>query len=270
MLHFVEKIDLLMKNKVVSWHEHVKFKPGTKEFDEGKCDKLVEWAKKVYMDCIVCSLPIAGGMPGPDDVRLCNDTVALAMKRYPKMIKGMAFINPGYTKEALYEIDRCIKDIGMLGIKVYNQYFVSDPITRPIIEKCIDLDIPILYHSGKLTVAPESQPFLSNGEHFAKVAKQYPEAVIIHGHIGGGGDWLWSLKAMADCPNIFTDISGTVHDAEIMETTYKMLGADRMLFATDESFGSSIGKFLGADIPDQDKIKILNNPRFKKYFERGI
>lgn len=268
-MNTIEKMDLFKNNKVVNWHEHVGFKPGTQELNVELCDRLVENAGRTYMDYLVCSLPVMGGMPEPDEVKLCNDTVALAMKRHSGIIKGMAFINPGYTREALYEIDRCVKGIGMLGIKLYNQYFASDPIVRPIIEKCIDLDIPMLYHAGKLMVGPESQPFLSNGEHFAKVAKQYPEAVIIHGHIGGGGDWLWSLKAMADYPNIFTDVSGSVHDEGIIETTYKMMGAGRMLFATDGGFPSSIAKVINADIPERDKIKILNNPRFEKYLERG-
>lgn len=268
--NFQNKMDLLKNNKVVNWHEHVWFKPGTKELNVEGCDQLVQYASEVGMDYLVCSLPISGGMPGPEDIRLCNDTVATAMKRHPKVIKGMAFINPGYTREMLDEIDRCINELGMIGIKLYNHYFASDPIVRPIIEKCIDLDIPMLWHAGKLTVNPESQPFLSNGEHFAKVAEAYPEAVILHGHIGGGGDWHWSLKAMADYPNIFTDISGSVHDAGIIETTYKMMGADRMLFATDGSFATGIGKILGADIPEEDKIKILNNPRFEKYLERGM
>jgi predicted TIM-barrel fold metal-dependent hydrolase len=209
-------------------------------------------------------------MPGPEDVRLCNDTVAAAMKRHPRVIKGMAYINPGYTREALDEIERCINELGMIGVKLYNQYFASDPIVRPVIEKCIDLDIPILWHAGKLTVNPESQPFLSNGEHFAKVAQAYPEAVIIHGHIGGGGDWQWTLKAMADYPNIYADISGSVHDAGIIETACKMMGADRLLFATDGFLASGIGKILGAGIPQEDKIKILNNPRFERYLERGM
>ncbi|NSW89406.1 MAG: amidohydrolase [Firmicutes bacterium] len=270
MTQFKEKMGLFKNNRVVNWHEHVWFKPGTRELNEEGCDRLVEMAYLTYMDCLVCSLPIPGGTPGPDDIKQCNDTVAIAMKRHPKMIRGMAFINPGYTREALDEIDRCVNELGMIGIKLYNHYFVSDPVVRPIIEKCIDLDIPILHHAGKLTVNPESQPFLSNGVHFAKIAEEYPEAVIIHGHIGGGGDWQWSLKGMANCPNIFTDISGSVYDAGIIEKTVQAMGADRILFATDGSFASSIGKLLGADISEEDKIIILNNPRFEKYLERGM
>lgn len=265
-----EKMYLLKNNKVVNWHEHVWLKQGTKELNENGCHKLVHDAKLTYIDCLVCSTPISGGSPNPEETKICNDAVAKAMKLYPEIIKGMAFINPGYTKEALYEIDRCVKGLGMIGIKLYNHYFASDPVIYPIIEKCIELDMPVLFHAGKLMSRPESQPYLSNGEHFAILARKYPEAVIIHGHIGGGGDWLWSLKAMADSPNVFTDISGSVHDSGIIESTYEMMGADRMLFGTDMSFPSSIGKILGSDIPDQEKIKILNNPKFEKYLERGI
>lgn len=270
MKQFEEKMNLFKNNKVVNWHEHVWFKLGTRELDEEACDRLVETARMTYMDCLVCSLPISGGIPGPDDIRQCNDTVAIAMNRHPGMIKGMAFINPGYMRESLDEIDRCINELGMIGIKLYNHYFVSDPAVRPVIEKCIELDIPILHHAGKLTVGPESQPFLSNGVHFAMAAKEYPEAIFIHGHIGGGGDWYWSLKAMADCPNVFTDISGSVYDTGIIEKTVQMMGADRMLFATDGSYAPGIGKLLGAKIPDEDKIKIMNNPRFARYLERGM
>ena len=92
MKQFEEKMKLFKNNKVVNWHEHVWFKPGTRELNEGDCDKLVETAKLAYTDCLVCSLPISGGIPGPDDIKQCNDTVAIAMKNIG-MIKGMAFIN---------------------------------------------------------------------------------------------------------------------------------------------------------------------------------
>ena len=270
MKEFDKKMMIFKDNKVVNWHEHVYFKPDTRNLDEKACDDLVELARLTYMDCIVCSLPLPGGIPKPDVVKECNNTVAAAMKRHPGIIRGMAFINPGYTKEALDEIDRCINELGMIGIKLYNHYFISDPVVRPIIEKSIKLDIPILQHAGKLTVNPESQPFLSNGIHFSAAAKEYPEAVLVYGHIGGGGDWCWSLKAMADCPNVFTDISGSVHDMGLMEKTAELMGKDRMLFGTDGSFAPSIGKLLGAGIPDEDKIKILNNPKFERYLERGM
>ena len=269
MYNTQERMKLFENNTVINWHEHVW--PDSKgQLDEKLCDELVENAKMTYMDKLLCSVPVLRGNPTPDRVKACNNILAKAMKKYPGFIKGMAFVNPGYVKESIYEIDRCINELGMVGIKLYNQYFISDPVVRGIIEKCIDLDIPILEHAGKVMFEPQSQPFISDGTHFAKIAPEYPEAVFIEAHIGGGGDWHWSLKAISDCPNVYTDISGSVHDDTIIEETVRLMGADRILFGTDGSISAGIGKLLAADISEKDKITILNNTKFTKYLERGL
>lgn len=269
MINIEEKMKLFENNKVVNWHEHV-WPDSTGELNLKLCDMLVEAAHKTHTDKLVCSLPIAGGNPSPEEVSRCNDMLYKAMKRHPGIIKGFAFINPGYVREAVDEIERCVNELGMIGIKLYNQYFISDPILHSVIEKCIELDIPILEHAGKLNYRPEEQPFLSDGTHFAKVSRKYPEATIIQAHIGGGGDWQWSLKAIADCPNIYTDTSGSVCDERLIEETVRYLGADRILFGTDGSYSPGVGKILGAKISEHDKVTILSNPRFEKYLERGF
>ncbi|MDD4680106.1 MAG: amidohydrolase family protein [Clostridia bacterium] len=263
-----EKMKLFKDNKVVNWHEHV-WDDDDGKFDAQQSDLLVQSARRAYMDVLVCSLPVSGGSPDPDVIRRKNNIIAEAVDRHPNIIKGMAFVNPGYSREAVAEIERCVNELGMIGIKLYNQYFISDPVLHPVIEKCIELDIPILEHAGKQMSLPVDQPFISDGTHFAKVAEKYPEAVIIMAHIGGGGDWQWSLKAIADCPNIYTDISGSVYDEGIIEQTVSYLGAERVLFGTDGSFSQGIGKILAANISEKDKIEILNNTRFSRYLERG-
>jgi predicted TIM-barrel fold metal-dependent hydrolase len=263
-----EKMKLFKENKVVNWHEHI-WDDGSGKLNEELCDCFVEAARKAYMDVVVCSLPVSGGEPDPDTIKRKNDVIAQAMDRHPGFIKGLAFVNPGYSREAVAEIERCVNELGMIGIKLYNQYFISDPVLHPVIEKCIELDIPILEHAGKLRSLPNVQPFLSDGTHFAKAAEKYPDAVIIMAHIGGGGDWQWQLKAIADYPNIYTDISGSVYDEGIIEQTVHYLGAERVLFGTDGSFSQGIGKLLAANIPEKDKIEILNNTKFARYLERG-
>ena len=41
----------------------------------------------------------------------------------------MCFVNHGYAAFSMREIERCI-ELGFVGIRLYNQYFISDPVLR--------------------------------------------------------------------------------------------------------------------------------------------
>ncbi|MBN2853393.1 MAG: amidohydrolase family protein [Clostridia bacterium] len=261
-------MDLFKNNTVINWHDHV-WPDENNKLDEKRLYLMMKSFHDTYMDLIVCSNPVLRGNPTPEEFIHCNNLQYEAITKYPKEMKGMVFVNPGYMKESLNEIDRCVNELGFIGVKLYNQYHISSPVVRDIIEKCIRMDIPILEHAAKLNHGAALQPYTSNGLHFAKVAEQYPEGVFIHAHIGGGGDWQWTLKAIEDFSNIFIDISGSVCDEDIIEQSVSHLGAKRILFGTDMSFSASIGKMLGADIKETEKIEILNNKAFEKYIMRG-
>ena len=53
------------------------------------------------------------------------------------------------------------------------------------------------------------------------------------------------LKAIADYPNIFL-MSGSIYDEDIIETVRKTV--ERVMFGTDGSFSSSMGKLLGCKL----------------------
>jgi hypothetical protein len=168
-------------------------------------------------------------------------------------------VNPGYFKETQDEISRCIVDGGMIGVKLYHQYRMSEPVQFPLIERCIELGVPILMHAGYST-APElreSQPRLSAGEDFEMAARRYPEAMLICGHIGGGGDWEHQIKALRSAPTVYLDTSGSVIDSGLIERCARDLGAERLLFACDLSVERGLGKILGADITARQRAMIF-------------
>ncbi len=263
-MNYSKKLELFYNNKVVDWHEHV-WADSKDNLNEADMDLLVENSYKTGIDILVVSLPVTYGISDPTRFRHCNNLVIQAMRKYPKEIRGMCYVNPGYTKESCEEIERCVKQYGMVGVKLYNQYFISDPIVYPVIEKCIELDIPILEHAGKVTSLPVTEPYISDGTHFAQVAARYPEAHFVYAHITGGGDYHWSLKAMSESPNVSLDISGSIYDEGVIEESVRKMGVERVMFGTDGSFSSSIGKLLGAKISDKDKIAILNNKKMERY-----
>ena len=270
MTKIEEQMHLFYDNTVVNWHEHVRMTPDG-NLDIRHAEELIAVAEKTSMNTLLCSRPVTWErFCSPELMIKVNDAVIQATKRYPDKIKGMCFINPGFTKEALHEIDRCVNDYGMIGIKLYHQYFINDPVQFQIIEKCIKLDIPILMHAGKTCRTPDpSQPHLSEGMHFADVAMRYPEANLIMAHVSGGGDWHWQLKAIAPYKNIATDMSGSVYDNDLIAEAVRHLGAERILFGTDGSVGMCIGKILGSSISVEDKKTILEGTKYLKFLEKG-
>ena len=264
---------LLQQNPVISWHEHV---PGENEgfekLDTVFADNQLKVMDTLGIDKIVVSLPVAADRNCPPEKFIAaNDIVYEAIQRYPGRVYGQAFVNPGYIKETIAELERCVKKLGFVGVKLYHQYFMDDPAMFPLIEKCIELDIPILMHCAHI-MDPETrkrQPRCSGGDHMANIARRYPEATFLMGHIGGGGDWQWEIKAIADCPNVYADIGGSIYDRPLIEESIRYLGADRLLFASDGIWSSAISKVLGADISDEDKKTILSGRAFNRFIEKA-
>ena len=52
-------------------------------------------------------------------------------------------------------------------------------------------------------------------------------------HIGGGGDWLHSLHASADVPNVYVDLSGSGVDGGMLEACIESVGVSRLLWGSD-------------------------------------
>jgi len=263
-IHFEESMRLFRENPVINWHEHVwESAPGV--LNESTLQNLLYAGEHTFTDTFLISAPVTSDQfCPPERFRAANDVVLGAVKRYPNQLRGMCFINPGFTKEALAEIERCRAN-GFVGVKMYHQYRMDDPVQFPIIEKCIELNMPILMHAGKLNFEPESQPRISHGEYFAHVAQRYPEANLIMAHITGGGDWHWQLKAMEKYPNVVLDISGSVIDSPVIEECVARIGAERMLYGTDGSTSAGVGKILAAQISDEDKKTILAGTKYRRF-----
>ena len=237
-------------------HNHVKGNNG--KLDREDAEQMLEAADRLAIDRLCVSVPLTSESPTPQEFRQANDAVLEAMSFSDRFL-GFCFVNPGYAREALAEVDRCVVDNGMVGVKLYHQYKICDPALRPLMERSAALGIPVLMHAGKSTDAdsiPE-QPRLSHAGHFAEAAKMFPETTLIQGHIGGGGDWEWNLRVLEERPNTYIDTSGSVVDAGIVTKTVAALGVQRVLFATDSSYEEGVGKILDAGLAPQDEAKLF-------------
>jgi predicted TIM-barrel fold metal-dependent hydrolase len=81
-----------------------------------------------------------------------NDEVARLMKKFPDVfIGGWAMIDPWKGNAAIKELERCIKKLGLMGLKfqqALQAFFPNDRRFYPLYEKCVELKIPVSFHTG--------------------------------------------------------------------------------------------------------------------------
>lgn len=246
--------------KKIDAHMHVS--GGRHRFPGCEPESVIDAADRLEINQLACSIPITGGRwATPDEVRECNDALIGAMRRYPKRVLGYCYLNPGYAREAVEELNRCVLREGMIGVKLYNQYKINDPVVFPIIERSIELGVPILSHAGRLIRPTDlaAQPLTSHAADFVDVGRRYPDAMIIHGHIAGGGDWQWTLKVLRDAPrSIYLDTSGSVMDAGLLERCARDFGVERLLFATDMTMEGGVARVRDADLSEAQRQRIFH------------
>ncbi|MDA0747882.1 MAG: amidohydrolase family protein, partial [bacterium] len=126
------------------------------------------------------------------------------------------------------------------------------------VERAIELGVPILHHGGRQTpvLGKSWQQNRSDSEDFVRLARMYPEAMIIEGH-PIVGDWEWALKVLREVPNVYIDTSGSLNDEGFVEMAVRELGVERVLFATDVAMEAGVGKVLGARITERQREKVF-------------
>ncbi len=241
---------------VISCHEHLKYRGSNSDWEED--DRLlIDAADKLGIDQVFCSILTPRRPATLEGFRQCNIWMADAMKRYPDRVLGYCYVNVGHFREALDEVRRCIEDRGFHGIKLYNEYECHEPVYNPVVELAIELGVPILQHAGHPHYFDERQPRKSDSGMLATLGERYPEATLICGHIAGGGDWEWAIKAARRAPNVYLDTSGSVIDEGMIEMAVRTVGAERMLFGCDMSMTAGVGKMRGATLTDRARRLIM-------------
>ena len=81
---------------------------------------------------------------------------------------------------------------------------------------------------------------------------------MIHAHIGGGGDWERTIRAMRYAsPNVYCDVSGSNLDDGQVELAVAELGPERVLYGSDGTMSGCVGKVIDATITDEERELIF-------------
>jgi predicted TIM-barrel fold metal-dependent hydrolase len=194
--------------------------------------------------------------PSPEDVRRQNDQVLEAVEHSRGRAFGFVYLNPKHTEESLAELDRCVRDGPMVGVKLWVAVRCHEKCLDPIVRRATELKAPVLQHTWyKIT---GNLPGESTAADLAALAARHPATSFIAAHTGG--DWDRGIRAIRCATNVTAEICGGDPTAGMVEMAVRELGAERVMYGSDfagRSFASQLAKVYGADVPEEAKRLIL-------------
>lgn len=166
---------------------------------------------------------------------ISNDEVASFAAEAPDRLIGVGSVDISRPMAAVLEIRRCVEELGFKAIRVLPWLAERAPTDRlfyPVYAACCDLGVPFctqIGHTGPLMPSEVGRPL-----YLDQVALDFPELVIVAGHIG----YPWTEEAVAVATkheNVFIDTSAYVparYPPELIRFL-KTNGARKVLFGTN-------------------------------------
>jgi predicted TIM-barrel fold metal-dependent hydrolase len=194
------------------------------------------------MDEAGVDVAVAAGIGWNDleTARQANEYIMEAVARYPRRLVGFCGLNPTWGEAALREMERCarggLRGIGELRPDTQGFRLDDQPAIAPFMEAARRLGLVTLIH------ASEPVGHLYRGKGHVTPAKsfrfieRFPENLIICAHWGGGLPFYALMPEVgAALQNTWFDTAASpfLYDARVFPTVVGLVGAERILFASD-------------------------------------
>ncbi len=187
-----------------------------------------------------------------------NTIVRRAMQRYPGFYHGYAALQPQYVKDWPRELRKVHVQYGMDGMKPYQPRTLlpyNDPLWDPWYEYGNRMNAYALIHPSPNLVAEMND-----------VAPRYPDIAWILAHTGASfRDARYGIEVALKNPNVFLEITLTSVTYRVIEFMVEHVGADRVLFGTDQPMRDPIPQFgwvvYSHCTPEEKKLMLGENMR---------
>ncbi|MSR31791.1 MAG: amidohydrolase [Gemmataceae bacterium] len=194
--------------------------------------------------------------PTGEQLRLQNDQVLQALAHHHDRAFGFVYVSPKHLKASLEEIERCVKNGPMVGIKLWVARRCHLEDVEPILRRAAELKAVVYQHTWFKTTG--NFPGESTPLDLVALAKSHPHLKILCGHTGG--NWEKGIRAIRSSSNLIAETGGFDPVYGMVDMACRELSASRVVYGSDapgRSFASQIAKVTGADIPEADKRRIL-------------
>lgn len=200
---------------------------------------------------------------GPDGPILDNDSVAALVRAHPGRLAGLASVDLMRPMDGVRELRRSVRELGLIGLRMLPWLWRLPPNDRryyPLYAECVELNIPFCLqvgHAGPLVPSEPGRPI----PYLDEVACDFPELVIVGGHIGY--PWTTEMIALATkYPNVHIDTSAYKASRYPAELVSFMAGHGRrkVLFGSNFPMITPAECLAGLDalnLPNEAKMLFL-------------
>src|SRR5262249_61636872 len=167
------------------WDLHCHISPGFPgRTPEERMAQMIRFADRMGIErmCIYMGMRIVVD-PDPKELRQQNDEVLQALSHWHDRAFGFVYLNPNYPEASLKELDRCVRDGPMVGVKLWVACRCNDPKLDSIIRRAGELKAVIFQHTWFKTGG--NMPGESTPMDLAELAARHPNTSLICGHTGG-------------------------------------------------------------------------------------
>jgi predicted TIM-barrel fold metal-dependent hydrolase len=197
---------------------------------------------------------------GPEGSLIANDEVAGWVQAHPDRFAGLAAVNLAKPMLAVRELRRCVTELGFKGLRVVPWLWEAPPTDRryyPLFAACVELGVPFFTqvgHTGPLRPSETGRPI----PYVDQVALDFPELVIVCGHIGY--PWTEEMVAVArKHENVHIDTSAYAvkrYPPELVAYLRSGSGRHKVLFGTNYPMLSHEQALAGLDALElEDEVR---------------
>ena len=237
---------------VIDCHVHIR------TAEEAELERLLEGADRAGVERLcVSSLGRAWTeFPAAEELEEAADDVLEACRRHPDRLIGAVYASADHAETSVALLDRHVANGPFRLLKLWVSQFMDDPRLNPVVERCIELDVPILAHTWVKATGNMTKE--STYHHVVNMARRYPDMKVWMAHVSGR--WEETGRVIRNYPNVCVDVSGGEPEDGIVECLSRAIGPGRIFWGSDapgRSFAVQMTKVLAAQIPEEHKQMIL-------------
>ena len=191
-------------------------------------------------DGVARSVVIGVGWDDSELAKESNDYIIESVQRRPDRLIGFCSVNPVWGDAAVVEVERCaaagLKGVGEIHPDTQGLDITDGPRMAPFMEAAARLGMPVLVHASE----PVGHLYPGKGhttpDKLYRFIENFPENVIICAHWGGGLPFYALMPEVGQAlRNVYFDTAASpfLYKQDIFGVAARLVGADKILFATD-------------------------------------